>query len=85
MDSSVQKVRAFEAAARLGSMSRAAEELGVAQSTLSRSVASLEQSWGVRLFDRHGPMLSLTRDGERLLPDARALCEASAALAHECP
>ena len=80
MDSSVQKVRAFEAAARLGSMSRAAEELGVAQSTLSRSVASLEQSWGVRLFDRHGPMLSLTRDGERLLPDARALCEASAAL-----
>ena len=42
MDSSVQKVRAFEAAARLGSMSRAAEELGVAQSTLSRSVASLE-------------------------------------------
>ena len=80
MDSSVQKVRAFEAAARLGSMSRAAEELGVAQSTLSRSVASLEQSWGVRLFDRRGPMLSLTRDGERLLPDARALCEASAAL-----
>lgn len=80
MDSSVQKVRAFEAAARLGSMSRAAEELGVAQSTLSRSVASLEQSWGVRLFDRHGPMLSLTRDGERLLPDARVLCEASAAL-----
>ena len=80
MDSSVQKVRAFEAAARLGSMSRAAEELGVAQSTLSRSVASLEQSWGVRLFDRHGPMFSLTRDGERLLPDARALCEASAAL-----
>ena len=80
MDSSVQKVRAFEAAARLGSMSRAAEELGVAQSTLSRSVASLEQSWGVRLFDRHGPMLSLTRDGERLLPDARTLCEASAAL-----
>ncbi len=80
MESSVQKVRSFEAAARLGSMSRAAEELGVAQSTLSRSVASLERSWGVRLFDRHGPMLSLTRDGERLLPDARALCDASAAL-----
>lgn len=71
-------------------MSRAAEELGVAQSTLSRSVASLEQSWGVRLFDRHGPMLSLTRDGERLLPgctrplrgERRAL---SPRLAHECP
>ena len=52
----------------------------MAQSTVSRAVASLEESWGVRLFERRGPALSLTADGERLLPDARAACEAYDAL-----
>lgn len=80
MSASVSKIRAFVEAARLGSISRAAEELGVAQSTLSRSVASLEQEWGVRLFDRHGPALALSVDGERLLGEARAACDAYDAL-----
>lgn len=80
MGASVSKIRAFAEAARLGSISRAAEELGVAQSTLSRSVASLEQEWGVRLFDRHGPALALSVDGERLLGEARAACDAYDAL-----
>lgn len=80
MDSSVHKIRAFVASARLGSISRAAEELGVAQSTVSRSVACLEEAWGVKLFERRGPALSLTVDGRRLLPDARAACEACDAL-----
>lgn len=80
MGASVSKIRAFAEAARLGSISRAAEELGVAQSTLSRSVASLEQEWGVRLFDRHGPALALSVDGVRLLGEARAACDAYDAL-----
>lgn len=80
MGASVSKIRAFAEAARLGSISRAAEELGVAQSTLSRSVASLEQEWGVRLFDRHGPALALSVDGEWLLGEARAACDAYDAL-----
>lgn len=80
MGASVSKIRAFAEAARLGSISRAAEELGVAQSTLSRSVASLEQEWGVRLFDRHGPALALSVDGARLLGEARAACDAYDAL-----
>lgn len=76
MESSVHNIRAFVEAANLGSISRAAEKLGSAQSTVSRSVASLEDEWGVRLFERHGPVLALTDDGERLLGDARNACEA---------
>ena len=76
MDSSVHKIRAFVEVATLGSVSRAAEELGCAQSTASRALASLEQEWGVRLFERRGPVLELTEDGRRLLDDARAACEA---------
>ena len=80
MGASVSKIRAFVVTARLGTVSRAAEELGVAQSTLSRAIASLEREWGVRLFDRHGPALALSVDGERLLADARSACEAYDAL-----
>lgn len=50
----------FEVAARLGSFSRAAEELNVTQSAVSRQVATLEGALGVRLFerDRRGALLT---------------------------
>ncbi len=80
MDSNVHKIQAFVAAARLGRLSAACEELGVAQSTVSRAVSSLESDWGVSLFERRGPSLTLTPDGERLLGDAGAVCDAYARL-----
>lgn len=45
-------IRAFEAAARLGSFERASEELNITASAVGKRVASLEQQVGVRLLDR---------------------------------
>lgn len=65
----------FVAVAAEGSVTRAAERLWVAQSTVSAGLASLERSFGVRLFDRVGRHLVLTASGEDLLPHARAVLE----------
>lgn len=76
MDPSIRKIEAFVAASRAGSITAAARELGLAQSTVSRAVSSLEEEWGVRLFDRRGPELRATPDGRCLLADAQAVCDA---------
>ncbi|HBK47023.1 MAG TPA: transcriptional regulator, partial [Xanthomonadaceae bacterium] len=47
-------LRAFEAAARLQSVSRAADELHVTHGAVSRHVRSLEQALGTALFARQG-------------------------------
>lgn len=60
-------LRGFEAAARLRSFTRAAAELRLTQSSISRQVASLEAEVGQPLFVRHTRALSLTFAGERLL------------------
>lgn len=74
------RVRAFLATAEEGSFSAAARRLGMAQPTLGRQVAALEEELGVALFERgpRGPVL--TETGAALLPHARAMGEAAAAL-----
>jgi LysR family glycine cleavage system transcriptional activator len=62
-------LRAFEAAARHGSFTRAAEELHVTQGAVSRQVRALEQRIGVALFERNGRRIALSREG-RLLASA---------------
>ncbi len=57
-------IRVFEAAARHQNFSRAAEELNVTQSAVSRQVQRLEDQLGQSLFVRHGPRLTLTATGE---------------------
>ncbi len=59
-------LRAFEAAARLGSVSRAAEELHVTHGAVSRQIRSLEEALGAPLFQRDGRGLALTPSGLRL-------------------
>jgi DNA-binding transcriptional LysR family regulator len=59
-------LRAFEAAARLGSVSRAADELHVTHGAVSRHVRTLEDALGVPLFAREGRGLVLTPAGLRL-------------------
>lgn len=56
----------FEAVARLGGISKAAEELGVSPSAVSQQIRQFEQQFGVRLFRREKRKLTLTLDGERL-------------------
>lgn len=57
----------FQAVARLGSFSDAAESLGLARSTVSQRVSALEQSLGVRLLHRTTRSVGLTSAGQELL------------------
>ena len=59
----------FEAAARLESFTRAAEELNVQQPAVSASIRQLEDSLGIHLFARSHRKVSLTAAGERLQAD----------------
>ncbi len=59
-------VRAFEATARTGSVSRAAEELHVTPGAVSRHLRALEDDLGCALFERRGRGLALTAEGRRL-------------------
>lgn len=61
-------LRAFEAAGRHESFTRAAAELHVTQGAISRQVQQLESYLGVTLFERHHRALSLTPAGRELLP-----------------
>ncbi len=62
-------LRAFEAAARLGSFTLAAESLCISQSAVSKHVKNLEQRLGCRLFERRGHHLNLTTAGCMLAQD----------------
>jgi LysR family glycine cleavage system transcriptional activator len=57
-------LRAFEAAARLRSFTRAARELHVTPAAISHQIRGLEKHLGVRLFRRRGRRLELTEQGE---------------------
>jgi DNA-binding transcriptional LysR family regulator len=59
-------LRAFEATARLGSVSRAAEELHVTHGAVSRHLRALEEALGRPLFARQGRGLVLTAAGDSL-------------------
>lgn len=65
-------LRAFEVAARSSSFTRAAEELSLTQSAISRHIRTLESQFGCRLFERHGPRLVLTDTGQRLARELKA-------------
>jgi DNA-binding transcriptional LysR family regulator len=63
---SLNALHAFEAAARLGSVSKAATELHVTHGAVSRHIRSLEEELGLALFQRQGRGLALTPAGQRL-------------------
>lgn len=61
-------LRAFEAAARLGSLSKAASELNVTHGAISHQIRALEELLKVSLFERSARRLRLTPQGAELLP-----------------
>jgi DNA-binding transcriptional LysR family regulator len=69
----LRHARTFVTVAELGTVSKAALRLRVAQPALSRQIAALEQELGFKLFDRLGRGLVLTGEGEQLLNDCRGL------------
>ncbi|WP_339265577.1 LysR family transcriptional regulator [Paenibacillus sp. FSL R5-0470] len=60
-------LRTFREVAKRQSFTRAAEELGYAQSSVTMQIQKIEKEYGVPLIERHGRQLRLTPPGEELL------------------
>lgn len=73
MDVNLEQLQGFVTVARFANFTRAAEELYLAQPTLSRQITALEQSLGAELFHRARGGSTLTPAGESLLPLARRM------------
>src|SRR5437764_669577 len=69
----LRHARTFVTVADLGTVSKAALRLRVAQPALSRQIKDFENELGLKLFDRVGRRLLLTGEGEQLLSDCRGL------------
>ncbi|HEU0198948.1 MAG TPA: LysR family transcriptional regulator [Burkholderiaceae bacterium] len=68
-------LEAFLWVARLRSFRRAAERLYTTQAAISSRIATLENEWGVRLFERDHRNVTLTPKGSELLPIAERMLE----------
>ncbi|MET0474838.1 MAG: LysR family transcriptional regulator [Mycobacterium sp.] len=73
----LNQLRAFLEAHRLGSFTAAAEALGVAQASMSELVRRLEDELGTQLFVRGSRRLALTAAGHELLPYAEQVVQAT--------
>jgi DNA-binding transcriptional LysR family regulator len=71
----LQQLRGFCAVVESRSVSKAAARLRLAQPTVSLQVQALERELRARLFERHGPRLDLTPEGELLYELARPLVD----------
>ncbi len=67
----LRSLKAFEAAARHLSFTKAAKELHVTQAAISYQIKILEERLGVALFKRLNRALILAEDGQRYLPEVR--------------
>ncbi|WP_407150488.1 LysR family transcriptional regulator [Bradyrhizobium sp. ORS 86] len=76
----LKHLRTFATVAELGTISKAAQHLRVAQPALSRQISALEEELGLTLFDRVGRRLFLNGAGEQLLGSCRALLGSASAL-----
>lgn len=78
------QLRAFAAAARLGSLTRAADELHLAQATVSVQIKKLAETVGLPLFEQIGNRVQLTEAGQRVCDGCedvfRAFCAMEQAL-----
>lgn len=79
---SLDALQIIDAIDRRGSFSRAGQELHRVPSTISYTVAKLEDDLGVQVFERNGPRVLLTAAGRELLKDGRTLLKAALDLEH---
>lgn len=77
---SIDGLRAFEAAARLGSLERAAEELHVSASAVGKRIATLEELLGAALFTRGSKPLALSATGKEYLAQVSGALDLLAAM-----
>ncbi len=69
----LEQLRSFVEVAQTGHFTQAAQNLHIAQPTLSRQIATLENELGVELFHRARGNVALTAGGDRLLPLAKRM------------
>lgn len=69
------QLKIFVAVAELGSMTRAAEQLGLTQSAASAAIAALESLYEVKLFNRVGRTVQLSEAGQMFLHEAQAVLD----------
>jgi DNA-binding transcriptional LysR family regulator len=79
----LKHLRTFSTVAELGSVSKAALRLRVAQPALSRQIIDLEKELGLKLFDRIGRRLLLTREGDQLVENCRSVLGQVAGIAEQ--
>src|SRR5690242_16751877 len=77
----LRHVRVFAAVVDSGTHRRAAQVLGISQSTVSETLSALERTLGVELFRKAAKGLALTPSGEILLAYARRMSVLSSDLA----
>lgn len=75
MTISIKKLQLFEATARLGKLTQAANEIALSQSAASQALKELEQSLGYPLFERVGRDLLITDNGLKALPKVRQIAD----------
>lgn len=73
----LRHLKTFRTVAEKGGFSRAGEELGYAQSTVTAHIHKLEEELGSPLFDRLGKRTVLTDAGKHLLPYAKEMVRLS--------
>ena len=71
----LQQLRGFYYAVQSGSISRAAEIMHLSQPSVSLQIQALERELDTKLFDRNGPKIELTHDGEILMELAKPLVD----------
>jgi len=71
----LKQLRAFCHAARTGSVSAAAEQICLSQPTVSLQIQALEREFDTLLFERRGPKIKLTPEGDLLYELAQPLVE----------
>src|SRR4051812_36687446 len=76
----LRQVQHFVMLVRWKNYARAAEELQLTQSALTRSIQALEERYAVKLFDRGRAGVQLTSAGKEVLTDAEALLHQAGAL-----
>ena len=82
MEIDLTRLRHIAAIARTGSFSRAAEDLHITQPALSRSIASFEQRYSLRIFDRDRSGVVPTAMGQLVIEEAQRVLRAARDLDH---
>ncbi|WP_255688988.1 LysR family transcriptional regulator [Brevibacillus sp. AF8] len=77
------QLQVFVTAAKAGSFTRAAEEIGFTQSAVSQMIQSLEKELGVSLFQRSRSGITPTSIGERMLSHARDILNITSCMTEE--